>query len=312
MKNKFMVSIAALYLVSIVVGIVLIFRKPHCLMTDQIVSSSVFSKDSVAVVEIYGPIYVKEKSSRFGMAQDADAIVRQLHRYSEMKDVKAVILRINSPGGSVAAVQEICDEIHLLKADKKVIVASLGDVAASGGYYIASQADRIYADRGTLTGSIGVILELANVEGLFKKIGVSMKSVQSGKYKDIGSPFREMSADEKKIFQAISDTVYDQFLDAVAAGRKMDREKVKALADGKIYVATQAKDLGLIDDFGNSEKALSAACELAKIQGKPRVLRGETDVFGFLTSLLAEPTEEMRMISTVLAKKKVRLDYMME
>ncbi len=231
------------------------------------------SSPSVAVVPIYGVITIGEDGPFSN--KSTDNLNKRLKALGERNDVKAIVLRINSPGGSVGAVQEVCDEIAKLKASGKIIVASMGDIAASGGYYIAASADKIYCNPGTLTGSIGVIFELANVEDLIKKIGVKMNPIKSSAHKDIGSPFRTMTADEQKIMQSVIDDAYGQFVDAVASGRKMDKARVKVLADGRIYSGAQAKANGLVDELGNLEAAISKAGELAGIKGKPKVLYEE-------------------------------------
>ncbi len=240
------------------------------------------SRPSVAVVPIYGTITIGEDGPFTN--NGTDRLNKRLKEIGERDDVKAVVLRINSPGGSVGAVQEVCDEIEKLKASGKTVVASMGDIAASGGYYIAASADKIYANPGTLTGSIGVIFELANVEELIKKIGVKVDPIKSSVHKDIGSPFRAMSQDEKIIMQSVIDDAYGQFVDAVAKGRKMDREQVKILADGRIYSGTQAKSNGLIDELGNLEAAIAKAAELSGIKGKPKILYEEVPWERFLQS----------------------------
>ncbi len=220
------------------------------------------------------------------------------------------MLRINSPGGSVAATQEIVQEIRKLRKNNKVVVASMGDVAASGGYYIASQADSIVADPGTLTGSIGVIMQIANVQDLFKKIGVKTETIKSGKFKDIGSPFRELSVQERDIFQNLINDAYDQFVTAVAEGRKMDRAKVLEVADGRIFTGTQAKAAGLIDEYGNLQEAILLAASKAGITGKPNVVY-DSDSFERFLKLFSE-SSELKFMSEMIALKKVRLDYMLE
>jgi protease-4 len=214
----------------------------------------------VALVEIEGVIL------------DADLVVSELKEHLESDAVKAVVVRINSPGGVVAPTQEVYDFIGRIRARGKPVVASLGSVAASGGYYIASAADQIVANPGTLTGSIGVIMQLASLEGLLKKVGLHYEVVKSGRYKDIGSFARSMTDEERAILQALMDDVHDQFVDAVAKGRKLDRKTVLRLADGRIFSGRQAKELRLVDELGGREEAIEAAARLAGIPGKPRLL----------------------------------------
>jgi protease-4 len=185
--------------------------------------------------------------------------------------VKAIILRIDSPGGGVGPSQEIHREILKVKSKKKV-VTSMGSVAASGGYYIACASDLIVANPGTITGSIGVLMEFTNIEELFKKIGIKGVVLKSGEHKDIGSPFREMTPEEKKIIQGVIDNVHQQFIMAVAKGRKLDQAKVVEIADGRILTGEQAKQLGLVDQIGNLQDAIDIVAKMVGIEGKPNVL----------------------------------------
>jgi protease-4 len=182
-----------------------------------------------------------------------------------------VVLRVNSPGGGVAPAQEIYDEVIKLKEEKKVVV-SMGAVAASGGYYIASPADKIVANPGTITGSIGVIMELPNIEGLMEKIGVKTEVIKSGKHKDIASAFRSMTEEEKKILENLLSDVHEQFIIAVSDSRGMDYDVIKKIADGRIFTGKKAKELGLVDDLGNLQYAIQLAGELSGIKGEPRVV----------------------------------------
>ena len=214
----------------------------------------------VAVVEIEGIIV------------DGAAAVRELREHEENPAVKAVILRINSPGGVVAPTQEIFSAIQRVRKAGKPVIASLGAVAASGGYYVAAACDRIYANPGTLTGSIGVVMQMANIEGLLKKVGVDYVVVKAGTYKDVGNFARAMTPEERKILQALLDDVYSQFVDAVAEGRGLDRKEVLAFADGRIYSGQQAQALKMVDDLGGFEDAVEAAGKLANISGRPKLL----------------------------------------
>ena len=208
-----------------------------------------------------------------GVILDAQPTVSELKRYGENPLVKAIVLRIDSPGGGVVPSQEIHDAVKRVRQKhSKLVIASMGTVAASGGYYIAAATDRIIANPGTLTGSIGVIMELANVEGLMKKIGVESVVVKSGDRKDIGSPFRAMRPEDRRILQTVMDDVHSQFIEAVAEGRALDINTVKAIADGRIFTGRQAKDAKLIDDLGDLNEAIRLAAEMAGIEGEPRVI----------------------------------------
>ena len=219
---------------------------------------SLFAGDGVAVLEIEGAI------------EDSQTVLTELKRFKEMPWVKAVVVRIDSPGGAVAPTQEIFEEIVRSKKQKPFI-ASLGGMATSGGYYIAAACDRIVANPGTLTGSIGVIMQLTNVEELMKKIGVRGVSVKSGPNKDIGSPFQPLSPEGREILQALVDNVHSQFVVAVAKGRSMDETQVRKLADGRIYSGAQAQKLGLVDQFGTLQDAIEIAAKRGGIEAEPAV-----------------------------------------
>ncbi|MEE9614390.1 MAG: signal peptide peptidase SppA [Thermodesulfobacteriota bacterium] len=215
--------------------------------------------DKVAVVTINGII------------TDSEDINYWLREFGERDDVKAVVLRIDSPGGGVGPSQEIHREVKRLKGSKKV-VTSMGGLAASGGYYIASASDIIVANPGTITGSIGVIIEFINMEGLFEKIGLKGSVIKSGKYKDTGSPLRELTGEEEKLLQDVIDDVHRQFVEAVAEGRNLSLEEVRAIADGRILSGAQARELGLVDRLGGLEDAIAAGAELAGLEEKPPVI----------------------------------------
>lgn len=216
----------------------------------------------VALIRVEGPIL------------DADSVVEEIKEHSQNASVKAIVLRIDSPGGAVVPSQEIYEEIKNAAVKKKVI-ASMGSMAASGGYYIASPASRIVANPGTITGSIGVILEIPNVEGLMNKIGVTSQVIKSGKHKDIGSAFRGIKEEEKEILQGVMDNVHAQFIEAVSVGRKMDIENVRKISDGRIFTGEQALEQGLVDELGTLEDAILLAAEMVGIKGKPVVLKKE-------------------------------------
>lgn len=209
-----------------------------------------------------------------GVILDSKEVIDQLEKYRTNPSVKAIVLRINSPGGGVAPSQEIHEEIlKTRQTDKKPIVASMGSVAASGGYYIASATDLIVANPGTITGSIGVVLQVPNISGLMQKIGVKSVVVKSGLHKDLASPTREMTDAERQILQGMLDDVHGQFIDAVATGRRIDRKKVETMADGRIFSGREAQSLGLVDQLGNLQDAIERAGALAGIRGKPTVIQ---------------------------------------
>lgn len=233
----------------------------------------------VALIRVEGPIL------------DADAVVDEIKEYTRNASVKAIVLRIDSPGGAVVPSQEIYEEVKTA-AGKKKVIASMGSMAASGGYYIASPASRIVANPGTITGSIGVILEIPNVERLMNKIGVTSQVIKSGKHKDIGSAFRGIKEEEKEILQGVMDNVHAQFIKAVSDGRKMDIENVKKISDGRIFTGEQALEQGLVDELGTLEDAIALAARMVGIKGKPIILKKE-DRFSFLRMLENKLTGNM-------------------
>ena len=200
----------------------------------------------VAVVEVRGVI------------ASSDVVCDALSDVRQDPHVVAVVLRVDSPGGGVAPSQEIFDEIRRVR-DVKPIIASLGNVAASGGYYIAAATTRIVSDPGTLTGSIGVIMEFRNLETLAQKIGIGETVVKSGPYKDIGNPVRPMTPAERTLLQGTVDDVYAQFVDAVSTGRGLAPERVRAIADGRVLSGAQALQAGLVDELGGLNAAIRVA-----------------------------------------------------
>ncbi len=206
-----------------------------------------------------------------GTIDESRGTIQSLKQFRDSDRIKGVVIRIDSPGGGVVPTQEIYEEIGKLKK-KKPVFASLGGMATSGGYYIASACHRIVANPGTLTGSIGVIIQLANLEGLMQKLGLEGYNVKSGPYKDIGSPLRPLSPEGKAILQSVVDSVHSQFVRAVATGRSMEESKVRELADGRIYSGEQAKDLGLVDNLGNMDDTIDMISKRAGIKGAPQVI----------------------------------------
>jgi protease IV len=228
-----------------------------------------------------------------GIITDAKPVLENLDKFSKDDTIKAVILRIDSPGGAVAPSQEIYDRVISLKKEKKV-VASMGTTAASGGYYVACAADKIVANPGTLTGSIGVIMHFTNVEDLFKKIGIKSEAIKSGKYKDSGSPFREMTKEEKVLLQGVIEDVHDQFVEVVAANRKLPKEKLQDLADGRVFTGRQALKAGLVDYLGGIEYASTIVAELAGIEGKPELIYPKEERFSIFRYLMEETLQMVR------------------
>lgn len=209
-----------------------------------------------------------------GIITKSDATIKLIHTYRDDTSVKAIVIRVDTPGGSVAPVQEIYSELQKIE---KPIVASMGGTAASGGYYVACAADTIMANPGTLTGSIGVIMQFTRMKGLYDKIGLEHQVIKSGEFKDTGSPFRTLTEAEQAVLQATVDNVYNQFVDTIFEARKslLSRSEIAELADGRIFSGQQALDLKLLDRLGNLPEAIELAGELANIDGKPKVVRKE-------------------------------------
>jgi protease IV len=220
-----------------------------------------------------------------GVIADSRNVINQIKQLRENKSVKAVVLRIDSPGGTVGPAQEIYREVRKTIGTKKIVV-SMGTVAASGGYYIAAAADGIMANPGTITGSIGVIIEYTNFKQLLDKIGVASVVIKSGDFKDVGSPVREMTEKEETFLQNFVDQTRQQFVRAVADGRKMPIEQVESLADGRIFTGEEAKENGLVDRLGNLEDAIEWAGRMAGIEGKINTIYLHEKRFTFLEELL--------------------------
>ncbi|HEY4712432.1 MAG TPA: signal peptide peptidase SppA [Dehalococcoidia bacterium] len=221
--------------------------------------------DKIAVISLSGTITTGDSSLFSGSTITPDLVKDYLTRAENDKAVKAIVFRIESPGGEIAPCQEILWEIERVKETKKIVV-SMGGQAASGGYYISTQAHKIVALPTTMTGSIGVIYSVMNVEELLEKLGIQIEIFKGGKYKDMYWGFRELTLEEEEIMQGMVDEYYEQFIDVVAEGRGLNEEDVRNLATGQIYTGTEAKELGLVDELGNLDTAINLALELAGIE----------------------------------------------
>lgn len=250
-----------LRLALIIIGVVFLFFFVSVLVIASLFGTSpgLTITKKVAVIPIQGPILASE------------VIVNQLIDFRDDDSVKAIVLRVNSPGGAVGPSQEIASEVKKAAIIKPVIV-SMGTVAASGGYYISAPAKEIFANPGTLTGSIGVIMEFTNIEELLSKVGLQSQVVKSGEMKDVGSATRPMTDEDRAVLQGIIDDVHQQFVDFVAKGRNMDPEVVYRLADGRVYTGKQALANGLVDKLGTLQDAISSAGALGGIEGEPDVV----------------------------------------
>jgi len=252
--------------------------------------------ERIALIRIDGVIVAGQSGfSPFGgAATGSDDVVQQIERAVEEPDVKGILLRVNSPGGSAAAAQEIYRAVQWAQDHRKVVVVSMADVAASGGYYISASAREIWADQSTITGSIGVISMHEDISGLFSKLGIKTEVMKAGKFKDMMSPFGPVSPDVRKVMQGLLLETHEQFIKDVAQGRKgkLTEQQVRKLADGRIYTGQQAKRNKLIDQVGGLQEALISAGRLAGLPGKPRLK--EYAPPGLLRWLLGGPGSQRR------------------
>lgn len=219
--------------------------------------------DKVALVEITGNI------------NSSDWTVRQLRYYEDQEHVKAIVIRLDSPGGGVAVSQEIYEEIGKVRDAGKKVVVSMGSVAASGAYYIACAADTVVANPGSLTGSIGVIFQFPIYENLMDKVGIRLETVKSGEFKDVGNPGRPITPREEEMLQSVIDNTFDQFVDVVAEARRMNRDDVLEFATGAIFTGQQALDMGLVDVLGDYQDAIDIAGEMSGLGSDPNTVRQE-------------------------------------
>ncbi|ABO51682.1 signal peptide peptidase A, Serine peptidase, MEROPS family S49 [Desulforamulus reducens MI-1] len=229
--------------------------------------------EQIAVVHIEGTI-MSSAPGGFGTAgvAAADRIVSELKEARENPEIKAVILKLNTGGGTVVGSDEIGREVERVRKSGKKVVAAMGEMAASGGYWISCKADKIVANPGTFTGSIGVIMQLTEMKDLYNKLGVEVNNIKTGAFKDMGASNKDLSPEERQIFQGLVNDSYEDFIQVVAAGRKMDPTQVRKLADGRIYTGKQAKQLGLVDELGDFNEAVRITANLAGIKGEPELV----------------------------------------
>ncbi|WP_136514512.1 signal peptide peptidase SppA [Geomonas edaphica] len=250
-----------LWILALVLGLSLLFAACVAVVSALIGDDDTLAGgDGIGVVELKGAII------------DGQEVIRQLRSMKKDEHVKAVVFRVDSPGGVVGPSQEIYAAVKDLAKTKKVVV-SMGSVAASGGYYVSAPATLIYANPGTITGSIGVLMKFSNIEGLMDKVGMKAYTIKTGKFKDTGSPARAMTDEERAMLQGVIDSTHGQFVKAVAQGRKLPEETVRAIADGRIFSGEQALALKLVDRIGSMQDAIDEAARLGGIKGEPRLIR---------------------------------------
>ncbi|MFO1462170.1 MAG: signal peptide peptidase SppA [bacterium] len=292
MKGKsFWILLISLFILGFS-GLMLFFA---FLMVSEEGGTALFSKEAVAVVEIKGGIFEPKET------------LDELNRVYENDDFKVLLLRIDSPGGAVSPSQEIYQAVLRVKEKKKVIV-SMGTVAASGGYYIAAAADKIVALPGTITGSIGVLMDYTNVEQLLSFLKVHAEILKAGKMKDVGSPLRELTPEDRAYLQGILDDMHRQFKEAVAKGRNLPIEEIDKLADGRVFTGEQALKLKLIDELGGQQKAVDLAKEMMGWTEEPELFYPKKKKPGLL-ELLADGQAESRLLKWIYFLREGRALY---
>lgn len=250
------------------------------------------SGEKIAIVDLQGTI------------TSSDDVVRQLKKYRGQHSIKAIVLRIDSPGGAVVPSQEMYEEVKKTRDDGKPVVVSMGSLAASGGYYVACGGSRLVANKGTLTGSIGVISEFLQVYDALAKLGIDIKTIKAGRLKDAGSPTRPMNEGDQAYFQTLMDDVHQQFISVVETERKMKRDDVVALADGRVFTGEQAVKLGLVDTLGTFEDAIHIAASMAGIKGEPAIVRERMRV-GVFQSLFGDTEGAIKKLKQDLIDRPV-------
>lgn len=316
-RRRLVVALVALHVLSALAAVLILARNQRPAQGDSMAAAGGRLKllakreDVVGWLPIHGVI--RESDSGRQWDHGSELWARKLRNLADKNEVKAIVLAINSPGGTVGAVQELYGAIQRVRKEKKKpVVALLGDVAASGGYYLAAGCDKVVAHPGTLVGSIGVIMNSMNVEKLFDKIGVKTDPIKSGKHKDIGSATRPMTPEEKQILQGLIDNAYGQFLGAVMEGRGLPEAEARPLADGRIFTGEQAKQLRLIDELGDSRDAIALAGKLGGIAGTPKVTRdGESleSILGMLEFTLSRWVRPEAQLLRELRDSAPTLEY---
>ena len=271
---------------TVIIGAIIVVFLGLLFVGSVFIARSLLGTDESRFVQKTGIGLVEVK----GMILDSRETVRQLRHFLKKDDIKAVVLRVDSPGGVVAPSQEIYDEVRKFAAKKKIIV-SMGSLAASGGYYISAPATLIYANPGTITASIGVIIKLSNIEALMDKIGIKSTVIKTGKFKDSGSPVRELTEEDRAMFQSVIDSTHNQFVKAVASGRKLPEDEVRRIADGRVLSGEQALALKLVDRLGTLQDAIEEAGRLSGIKGEPEVILPPKRKLNYL-DLLSSGMEE--------------------
>jgi protease-4 len=289
---------------TVILGAVLVVFLGLLFIGSVFIAKALLGGDERQFVEKPGIGLVEVK----GMILDSRDTVRQLRHFLKKDDIKAVVLRVDSPGGVVAPSQEIYDEVRKFAAKKKIIV-SMGSLAASGGYYISAPATLIYANPGTITASIGVIIKLSNIEALMDKIGIKSTVIKTGKFKDSGSPVRELTVEDRAMFQSVIDSTHNQFIKAVASGRKLPEDEVRKIADGRVLSGEQALVFKLVDRLGTLQDAIEEAGRLSGIKGEPEVILAPKKKLNYLDILSGGVEESFDGALNKVGRKGMQLMY---
>ncbi len=287
-RRSILPVVMIILLVAVVLGITMVIA-----LRSLVPSSASFFSEKIGVIPVEGAI------------TGSQTVTSQLVEFRKDPSIRAIVLKINSPGGAIAPSQEIYREVEKTTPVKTVVV-SMGTVAASGGYYIAAPASRIVANPGTITGSIGVIMEFVRMEDLLNKIGIDLEILKSGEFKDIGSPDRKMTERDREILDAMITDIQKQFVGAIVQGRGLTLQKVEEIADGRIFSGAQAKELGLVDVLGNFQDAVEITKELAGIKGDVTLVYAKKDRFQMLDLLLERGA---RLVSRLLHDSGGRFEY---
>lgn len=290
-STKWFLGILGLLAV-LAVGFTLLFMSLFNSSSEKTETVTLGAGDKIAVIDLKGVIVSSED------------VVRQLKKYRENKAINAIVLHIDSPGGAVVPSQEMYEEVRKTRDGGKPIVVAMGSLAASGGYYVACGGSRLVANRGTLTGSIGVISEFLQLYDALEKLGIEMKTIKAGHLKDAGSPTRKMNEDDQKYFQGLMDDVHRQFMDVVARERHLSASDVHQLADGRVFTGERAVELGLIDTIGTFEDALHIAAGMAGIKGEPAIVKERKRQF-WLESVFGDAGETLRELKQELIDRPV-------
>lgn len=315
MKKYVQYLIVILFFISVILGILILIQQPYKERGFSLTTAKYPTKDKIAIVELYGEIYFANAAESF-IKRDVEYYVSKIQSLCKRKDVKGVIIKLNSPGGTVAAVQRLYNEIlKLKKTYTKPIVCYVPELCASGGYYVASACDKIICAEGSVVGSVGVLLQVGNINALLKKIGVNVEVIKSSKYKDIGSIFRDMLPEERQVFENLVNAAFEQFIDAIVKGRGMSKEQVMKFADGKIYIANEAVKLQMVDKIGDEDTAIEEVKTLAGIKGEIEILKERVKPFDFLRQVMSEMYfYRIRQVNPLqkFVDKKFRFEYIFE